>query len=155
HHWLTPLGVSVGFLVGSQKAAERRASLTGTQTGSLQFLIGTQALIQEQVEFQRLGLVLLDEQHRFGVEQRLALRKRAEPALPDYGRSTHQLTLCATPIPRSLAITSCADLDLCLIVELPPGRQPIHSRLVSGHRRDEVIQGTWREVQAGRQVYWV
>jgi len=155
HHWLTPLGVSVGFLVGSQKAAERRASLTGTQTGSLQFLIGTQALIQEQVEFQRLGLVLLDEQHRFGVEQRLALSKKGQHAHPDHELWPHQLTLSATPIPRSLAMTYYADLDLSIIDELPPGRQPIQTKLVSEHRRDEVIQGIWREVQAGRQVYWV
>src|SRR5699024_9838635 len=149
HHWLTPLGVSVGFLVGSQKAAERRASLTGTQTGSLQFLIGTQALIQEQVEFQRLGLVLLDEQHRFGVEQRLALSKKGQHAHPDHELWPHQLTLSATPIPRSLAMTYYADLDLSIIDELPPGRQPIQTKLVSEHRRDEVIQGIWREVQAG------
>lgn len=172
HHWLSPLGVKVGFLVGSQTAAQRRELLAELKSGALHFVIGTQALIQDQVQFKRLALVLLDEQHRFGVEQRLALSKKGmqkkgtqkkcnqkKSAQSDSDDAhtlwPHQLSLTATPIPRSLAMTYYADLDLSVIDELPPGRKPIQTKLVSEQRRDEVIAGIRRELEAGRQAYWV
>lgn len=153
--WLTPLGVRTGFLVGSQRSSERRHTLEQTASGELQFLIGTQALIQEQVVFNRLALVLLDEQHRFGVEQRLALSKKGQHTDVAEVLWPHQLTLTATPIPRSLAMTYYADLDLSVIDELPPGRKPIQTKLVAEQRRDEVIARINTELQQGRQVYWV
>ncbi|HLR30491.1 MAG TPA: ATP-dependent DNA helicase RecG [Paenalcaligenes sp.] len=156
HHWLAPLGVSVEFIVGSQKASRRREIMPKIADGSTHFVIGTQALIQEQVQFHNLALVLLDEQHRFGVEQRLALSKKGLQT-DSSGQSLwpHQLTLSATPIPRSLAMTYYADLDLSVIDELPPGRKPIQTKLVAEQRREQVVAGIGQEVAAGRQVYWV
>lgn len=156
HHWLAPLGVNVQFLVGSQKVSQRREILGQIENGDAKFVIGTQALIQEQVKFHNLALVLLDEQHRFGVEQRLALSKKGL-AIGAQGEELwpHQLALSATPIPRSLAMTYYADLELSVIDELPPGRKPIQTKLISVERRDEVVSGIGREVAEGRQVYWV
>jgi len=155
-HWLAPLGVNVQFLVGSQKAAQRREIMPQLADGRAQFVIGTQALIQDQVKFKNLALVLLDEQHRFGVEQRLALSKKGLQTDPQgHELWPHQLTLSATPIPRSLAMTYYADLDLSVIDELPPGRQPVQTKLVAEQRRAQVVAGIHREVAQGRQVYWV
>ncbi len=148
--WLQPLGVEVAWLSGSLRAAARRA-MQARAAGSAQLVVGTHALIQDSVDFARLGLAIIDEQHRFGVAQRLALRRKGEAAalLP------HQLMMSATPIPRTLAMSHYADLDVSVLDELPPGRTPIRTKLVSDVRRDEVIAGVRGAVAKGRQAYWV
>ena len=144
--WLTPLGVQVAWLSGSLKAAAKRAQLAATASQA-QLVVGTHALIQESVDFARLGLVIIDEQHRFGVAQRLALRQK--------GSNPHQLMMSATPIPRTLAMSYYADLDVTVLDELPPGRTPIRTRLVADSRRDDVIDFVRKQIAAGRQAYWV
>ncbi|TAL98294.1 MAG: ATP-dependent DNA helicase RecG [Paraburkholderia sp.] len=163
--WLEPLGVSVAWLAGSLKAKDKRAALEAAALGTAQLVIGTHAIIQDTVEFARLGLVIVDEQHRFGVEQRLALRAKARPpgGLPPGRNATdgardfqpHQLMMSATPIPRTLAMTYYADLDVSTIDELPPGRTPILTKLVSDARREEVTGRVREAALTGRQVYWV
>ncbi|MEW9583064.1 ATP-dependent DNA helicase RecG [Paraburkholderia sp. DGU8] len=163
--WLEPLGVSVAWLAGSLKTREKRAALEAASLGTAQLVIGTHAIIQDAVEFARLGLVIVDEQHRFGVAQRLALRAKASPPAgapsgqnaADRARDfqPHQLMMSATPIPRTLAMTYYADLDVSTIDELPPGRTPILTKLVSDARRDEVIARVREAALTGRQVYWV
>jgi ATP-dependent DNA helicase RecG len=215
--WLEPLGVTVAWLAGSLKTKEKRAALEAAASGSAQLVIGTHAIIQDAVEFARLGFVIVDEQHRFGVEQRLALRAKAHPPIPQSPEGTsfdrrkslrpkgsplggwdgagdflrpkevpapqrkppwgvgrggglpsgrtvadgahsfqpHQLMMSATPIPRTLAMTYYADLDVSTIDELPPGRTPILTKLVSDARRDEVIGRVREAALTGRQVYWV
>lgn len=154
--WLEPLGVSVAWLAGSLKAKEKRAAIEAAALGTAQLVIGTHAIIQDAVEFARLGLVIVDEQHRFGVEQRLALRAKAANAADGaQGFQPHQLMMSATPIPRTLAMTYYADLDVSTIDELPPGRTPIMTRLVGDARRDEVIGRVREAALTGRQVYWV
>ncbi|WP_240659064.1 ATP-dependent DNA helicase RecG [Paraburkholderia kururiensis] len=154
--WLEPLGVSVAWLAGSLKAKEKRAALEAAALGTARLVIGTHAIIQDTVEFARLGLVIVDEQHRFGVAQRLALRAKAAQAA-DGARDfqPHQLMMSATPIPRTLAMTYYADLDVSTIDELPPGRTPILTKLVSDGRREEVIARVREAALTGRQVYWV
>ncbi|CAG4886325.1 ATP-dependent DNA helicase RecG [Paraburkholderia saeva] len=154
--WLEPLGVRVAWLAGSLKAKDKRAALEAAALGTAQLVIGTHAIIQDAVEFARLGLVIVDEQHRFGVEQRLALRAKAHNAA-DGARDfqPHQLMMSATPIPRTLAMTYYADLDVSTIDELPPGRTPILTKLVSDARREEVIGRVREAALTGRQVYWV
>jgi ATP-dependent DNA helicase RecG len=154
--WLEPLGVTVAWLAGSLKAKDKRAALAAAASGDAQLVIGTHAIIQDAVEFARLGLVIVDEQHRFGVAQRLALRAKAHNAA-DGARDfqPHQLMMSATPIPRTLAMTYYADLDVSTIDELPPGRTPILTKLVSDARRDEVIGRVREAALTGRQVYWV
>jgi ATP-dependent DNA helicase RecG len=154
--WLEPLGVSVAWLAGSLKTKEKRAALEAAALGTAQLVIGTHAIIQDTVEFARLGLVIVDEQHRFGVEQRLALRAKAKNAA-DGARAfqPHQLMMSATPIPRTLAMTYYADLDVSTIDELPPGRTPILTKLISDARREEVIGRVREAALTGRQVYWV
>ena len=154
--WLEPLGVSVAWLAGSLKTKEKRAAIEAAALGTAQLVIGTHAIIQDAVEFARLGLVIVDEQHRFGVEQRLALRAKAHNAA-DGARDfqPHQLMMSATPIPRTLAMTYYADLDVSTIDELPPGRTPILTKLVSDARREEVIGRVREAALTGRQVYWV
>jgi ATP-dependent DNA helicase RecG len=154
--WLEPLGVSVAWLAGSLKTKEKRAAIEAAALGTAQLVIGTHAIIQDAVEFARLGLVIVDEQHRFGVAQRLALRAKAQKAA-DGARDfqPHQLMMSATPIPRTLAMTYYADLDVSTIDELPPGRTPILTKLVSDARRDEVIARVREAALTGRQVYWV
>jgi ATP-dependent DNA helicase RecG len=154
--WLEPLGVTVAWLAGSLKAKEKREALAAAASGGAQLVIGTHAIIQDAVEFARLGLVIVDEQHRFGVAQRLALRAKAQNAA-DGQRDfqPHQLMMSATPIPRTLAMTYYADLDVSTIDELPPGRTPILTKLVSDARRDEVIGRVREAALTGRQVYWV
>ncbi|RKU03738.1 ATP-dependent DNA helicase RecG [Burkholderia sp. Nafp2/4-1b] len=154
--WLEPLGVSVAWLAGSLKAKDKRAAIEAAALGTAQLVIGTHAIIQDTVEFARLGLVIVDEQHRFGVEQRLALRaKAANAANGARDFQPHQLMMSATPIPRTLAMTYYADLEVSTIDELPPGRTPVLTRLVGDARRDEVIARVREAALTGRQVYWV
>jgi ATP-dependent DNA helicase RecG len=145
--WLAPHGVAVAWLAGRQRADERRAALAALRDGAADLAIGTHALVQPDVQFARLGLAIVDEQHRFGVAQRLALR--------DPGSAPHLLMLSATPIPRTLAMTYLADLDVSSIDELPPGRLAVATKLVSRRRRQEVLQRIRLEVAAGRQAYWI
>ncbi|CAG2141950.1 ATP-dependent DNA helicase RecG [Cupriavidus plantarum] len=156
--WLAPLGVPVVWLAGSLKAREKREAAARVESGEAQLVIGTHALIQDTVRFARLGLSVVDEQHRFGVAQRLALRGKAsetEASAVADERVPHQLMMSATPIPRTLAMTYYADLDVSVIDELPPGRTPIVTRLVNDARRDEVIDRVHHAAAEGRQVYWV
>ncbi|RRQ22097.1 ATP-dependent DNA helicase RecG [Thiohalobacter thiocyanaticus] len=149
--WLTPLGVELAWLSGRTKGAARRTLLEQIRSGAARVVIGTHALFQEEVEFHRLGLVIIDEQHRFGVHQRLALRDKGgqEARLP------HQLTLTATPIPRTLAMAVYADLDTSVIDELPPGRKPVTTVVIPDSRRPEVVERVRRACAEGRQAYWV
>lgn len=147
--WLEPLGVCVAWLSGKQKTRDRQSNLAKILSGEAKLIVGTHALIQEGVTFHRLGLAIVDEQHRFGVAQRLALRSTNDEHLP------HLLMLSATPIPRTLAMSYLADLDVSIIDELPPGRQPITTKLVSIGRKTEVLASINAQVLQGRQVYWV
>ena len=148
--WLEPLGIAVEWLAGKQLGKARQAAMTRVARGEAQVVVGTHALMQEGVSFQRLGLAIVDEQHRFGVHQRLALRDKGEA-----GRIPHQLVLTATPIPRTLAMSAYADLDISSIDELPPGRTPVQTVVVSGARRVEVIERIRGACAGGRQAYWV
>jgi ATP-dependent DNA helicase RecG len=149
--WLEPLGVRVAWLTGSQKKKERSEMLALIASGQAHLVVGTHAVIQEQVQFKNLALAIIDEQHRFGVAQRLALRsKTAEGA-----GEPHLLMMTATPIPRTLAMSYYADLDVSTIDELPPGRSPIVTKVVAEQRRDEVIERIRAQLAQGRQVYWV
>jgi ATP-dependent DNA helicase RecG len=155
--WLEPLGVQVAWLTGSLKKKEKTNTQTLIESGDAQLVIGTHAVIQEGVTFSKLGLVIVDEQHRFGVGQRLALRNKGLESTTANGASTvpHQLMMSATPIPRTLAMTYYADLEVSVIDELPPGRTPIATRLIDQNRRDEVIERVHAAALEGRQVYWV
>ena len=153
--WLQPLGVQVAWLSGSLKARERRAQTEALASGQAQLAVGTQALIQEHVQFARLGLAITDEQHRFGVGQRLALRQKGSEGAGGEAAAVHQLMMSATPIPRTLAMTFFADLDVSVIDELPPGRTPVITKLAADARRDEVIARVNQAVREGRQAYWV
>ncbi|MEW5792053.1 MAG: ATP-dependent DNA helicase RecG [Pseudomonadota bacterium] len=145
--WLDPLGVKSGWLAQKQGTAERRAVLDALAQQELQLAVGTHALFQEGVQFARLGLVIIDEQHRFGVHQRLQLRAK--------GDDPHLLVMTATPIPRTLAMTVHADLDLSVLDELPPGRSPVDTVVISDQRREEVVERVRSAALGGRQVYWV
>jgi ATP-dependent DNA helicase RecG len=151
--WLAPLGVTVAWLAGATRAADKRAAQQAAADGSAQLVVGTHALIQEKVSFAQLGLAIVDEQHRFGVAQRLRLRESAAGSVA--GPVPHLLMLSATPIPRTLAMSYLADLDVSVIDELPPGRRPITTKLVSTRRRDEVLGHLRAEVALGAQCYWV
>jgi len=150
-HWLTPLGVDTFWLSGKTKGKARAQTLAAIGGGSARLVIGTQALFQEGVEFHRLGLVIIDEQHRFGVHQRLALREKGARD----GRYPHQLIMTATPIPRTLAQTAYADLDVSVIDELPPGRSPVETVVIADDRRDAVVARVHAACREGRQAYWV
>ncbi|HUN90877.1 MAG TPA: ATP-dependent DNA helicase RecG [Burkholderiaceae bacterium] len=154
--WLAALGIRVAWLSGSLRAADKRAARDDLATGTARVGIGTQALIQDHVRFQNLGLAIIDEQHRFGVAQRFALRgaPAADPA-GDEAAAPHLLMLSATPIPRTLAMTYFADLDVSVIDGLPPGRTPVATKLVSIGRRDEVLAAVRHEIASGRQAYWL
>jgi ATP-dependent DNA helicase RecG len=156
--WIAPLGIEIAWLSGSLKKRDKAAMAEAVAGGRAPLAVGTHALIEEAVDFRKLGLAIVDEQHRFGVRQRLALRTKGvrAPEVPEaVGRSPHQLMMSATPIPRTLAMSYCADLDVSVIDQLPPGRQPVLTKLVSDARRDEVI-GRIRDACAqGRQAYWV
>jgi len=156
--WMAPLGVEVVWLTGSLKKKEKTEAQGMIESGQAQLVIGTHALIQEAVHFARLGLVIVDEQHRFGVGQRLTLRNKGmTDAVATDGAVTvpHQLMMSATPIPRTLAMTYYADLEVSVIDELPPGRTPIVTRVIDQMRRDEVIERVHAAALEGRQVYWV
>jgi len=148
--WLEPLGVSVAWLTGSLKKKDKLAAQALIESGQAQLVIGTHALIQDAVQFAKLGLVIVDEQHRFGVGQRLTLRNKGDAAAVP-----HQLMMSATPIPRTLAMTYYADLEVSVIDQLPPGRSPIVTRSIDQNRREEVIERVYAAALEGRQVYWV
>lgn len=149
-HWFTPIGCQVNWLLGKQSAAQRREHLHAIATGEAKVIIGTHALIQDSVEFDRLALVIIDEQHRFGVQQRLSLSRKSFNSQPP-----HQLIMTATPIPRTMAMSAYADLDCSIIDELPPGRVPVNTVVMSNQRRGEVIQRIAAACQQNRQAYWV
>jgi ATP-dependent DNA helicase RecG len=153
--WLEPLlaprGLRVAWLTGSQRKKERTEMLALIASGEAALVVGTHAVIQEFVQFKRLALAIIDEQHRFGVAQRLALRQKMNEA----GQEPHLLMMSATPIPRTLAMSYYADLDVSTIDELPPGRTPVITKLIADARRDEVIERIRAQLAQGRQVYWV
>jgi len=150
--WFAPLGIEVGWLAGKVKGKARQSELERIKTAKVQMIVGTHALFQEDVEFANLALVIIDEQHRFGVHQRLMLREKGEKA----GFYPHQLIMTATPIPRTLAMTVYADLDTSIIDELPPGRTPIKTVVVSEERRGEIVARVHHAcTHENRQVYWV
>ncbi len=149
-NWFEPLGVGVGWLAGKQTVKQRRESLEAVSENTVQIVVGTHALFQEQVQFAKLGLVIIDEQHRFGVEQRMALTNKGVA-----GSTPHQLIMTATPIPRTLAMSVYGDMDTSIIDELPPGRTPITTVTIDRNRRDEVIERIAVNCEAGRQAYWV
>jgi ATP-dependent DNA helicase RecG len=149
--WFEPLGVSVIWLAGGMKAKEKKQAQDLIESGQAQIVVGTHALIQDAVHFAALGLAVIDEQHRFGVRQRLEISQR----IGSVTYYCHQLMMSATPIPRTLAMTYYADLDVSVIDELPPGRQPITTKLVKDGRRQEVITGLEQWLQKGLQAYWV
>ena len=149
--WFRPLGIDPAWLSGSQKAAARRESLAAIAGGSAQLVVGTHALFQEGVDFHRLALVVIDEQHRFGVHQRMALRDKG---IGEEGHP-HQLVMTATPIPRTLAMAAYADLDTSVIDELPPGRQPVTTIAVPDSRRSEIVERVRAACASGQQAYWV
>src|SRR5450830_792082 len=158
--WMEPLGVEVAWLPGSLKKKEKAAANARIESGAARLVIGTHALIQDSVQFHKLGLVIVDEQHRFGVGQRLALRNKGfdsnEPGVSaQVATVPHQLMMSATPIPRTLAMTYYADLEVSVIDELPPGRTPVVTRTINQNRREEVIARVHAAAQEGRQVYWV
>jgi ATP-dependent DNA helicase RecG len=168
--WLEPLGIRTAWLTGSQKTKERRAMLALIASGEAALVVGTHAVIQEKVQFKNLALAIIDEQHRFGVAQRLALRNKmnavSDPApgevsvppalnVDDAQREPHLLMMTATPIPRTLAMSYYADLEVSTLDELPPGRTPIVTKLVHDQRRDQVIERIRSQIAEGRQVYWV
>jgi ATP-dependent DNA helicase RecG len=173
--WLAPLGIDVAWLTGSRKGRGRREMMARVESGEAALVVGTHAVIQDEVRFARLGLAIIDEQHRFGVQQRLALRAKLVEkgkALPASqrrgagvgGRDAHEvpvrlephtLMMSATPIPRTLAMTLYADLDVSTLDELPPGRMPVLTKLFESTRRDAVIARIRDELAQGRQVYWV
>jgi ATP-dependent DNA helicase RecG len=145
--WLSPLNITLTWLTGSMKKKDKQAAIKEIAEGTTQLAIGTHALFQEEIHFAKLGLAIVDEQHRFGVQQRLALRAK--------GHAPHQLMMSATPIPRTLAMSYYADLDISTIDELPPGRTPIVTKLVSEARRYQVIDLVNLQCQQGQQAYWV
>jgi len=149
-NWFEPLGVGVGWLAGKQTAKQRREALAAVAENTVQVVVGTHALFQEQVQFAKLGLVIIDEQHRFGVEQRMALTNKGVA-----NSTPHQLIMTATPIPRTLAMSVYGDMDTSIIDELPPGRTPITTVTIDRNRRDEVIERIAVNCEAGRQAYWV
>ena len=149
--WFRPLGLEPAWLSGSQRTVARREALEGIESGNAKIVVGTHALFQEGVSFKQLGLVVIDEQHRFGVHQRMALRDKGVGA----AGHPHQLVMTATPIPRTLAMAAYADLDTSIIDELPPGRQPITTIAVPDARRADVIERVRSACAAGQQAYWV
>lgn len=150
--WLTPLGINVGWLAGKLKGKARKETLENLASGNIQILVGTHAIFQDQVEYKNLAMVIVDEQHRFGVHQRLALRQKGEKL----GQYPHQLIMTATPIPRTLAMTAYADLDTSIIDELPPGRTPVTTVVLPDSRRVDVIERVRKAaVEQKRQIYWV
>ncbi|ELY6223687.1 ATP-dependent DNA helicase RecG [Cronobacter muytjensii] len=150
-NWFAPLGIEVGWLAGKQKGKARQAQQDAIASGKVSMVVGTHAIFQEQVQFNGLALVIIDEQHRFGVHQRLALWEKGQ----QQGFHPHQLIMTATPIPRTLAMTAYADLDTSVIDELPPGRTPVTTVAIVDTRRSEIIERVRSACQEGRQAYWV
>ncbi len=150
-HWLEPLGIKVLRLSGKMKTSERRIAYTALADNSCQLIIGTHALFQEEVIFSKLGLVIIDEQHRFGVEQRLLLQQKGQQNL----LTPHQLLMTATPIPRTLSMTHFAHLDMSILDELPPGRIPVATAILGQNKRDAIIERLKIAIADGRQIYWV
>ena len=148
--WLEPMGISITWLAGKQKAVPRREALAAIADGSAQVIVGTHAVFQEAVVYQQLGLVIIDEQHRFGVAQRQSLLGKAGP-----DSTPHQLIMSATPIPRTLAMSAYGDLDHSVIDELPPGRKPINTVVINNTKRDQVIARIEGACASGQQVYWI
>jgi len=153
--WFEPLGIRIGWLSGKLKPAQRRDAIESIAMGSSQIVVGTHALFQQDVEFRNLGLVIVDEQHRFGVHQRMALLNKGGNQEAGDALIPHQLIMTATPIPRTLAMTAYADLDISIIDELPPGRKPVDTVAVDSARREEVAARVTAAVGNGRQAYWV
>lgn len=149
--WLEPLGVKIVYLSGNVKGVARKQAFDAIKSGEAQIILGTHALFQEDVSFKRLALIVIDEQHRFGVHQRAMLREKGVAGV-EY---PHQLVMTATPIPRTLAMSFYADFDVSIINELPAGRSPITTGLVASTRRDEVMVRIREACKQGRQVYWV
>lgn len=149
--WFDALGIPVGVLLGKQGIKARRDANVAIATGDARLVIGTHALFQQEVQFHRLALVIIDEQHRFGVHQRLALKQKGM----DAGLAPHQLIMTATPIPRTLAMSAYGDLDTSVIDELPPGRTPIKTLVIPSERRAEIVERIRAQCLAGRQAYWV
>jgi len=149
--WLAPLDIDVAHLSGRTGAAKRKEILARLASGEIAIVVGTHALFQNDVIFKSLALVIIDEQHRFGVHQRLSLSEKGQ----SHQRTPHQLIMTATPIPRTLAMTAYADLDYSVIDELPPGRSPVNTSVIGSGRRQQVIDGVARACSEGRQVYWV
>jgi ATP-dependent DNA helicase RecG len=145
---LAGVPVSVSILTGRDKGRVRESTLMGLADGSIDILIGTHAIFQEAVSYRRLGLIVVDEQHRFGVAQRLLLAEKAE-------RPPHLLAMTATPIPRTLTLTNYGEMDVSRIDEMPPGRTPVETRVISGERIDDVVEGLGRHIADGKQAYWV
>lgn len=148
--WFEPLGIQVSWLSGKQKGKARNIAEENIKTGQAGLIIGTHALFQNNVEFAKLGLIIIDEQHRFGVDQRLSLRNKGAQ-----GYTPHQLVMTATPIPRTLAMSAYGDLDTSIIDELPPGRTPIQTVAIPIERREQVLERISTNCQAGKQAYWV
>ena len=157
--WLEPLNLKVSLVSGKLKVADKRQVLEETKKGECHLVIGTHALFQNDVHFQKLGLIIVDEQHRFGVHQRMTLRDKGKASnLPNQSQNDaypHQLVMTATPIPRTLAMTTYADMDYSVIDELPPGRTPVKTVVISNTRRDEIVQRINAVCADGAQVYWV
>lgn len=149
--WFEPLGIGVAWLTGKLRAAAKRASIESIAMGQQRIVVGTHALFQNEVTFANLGLAIIDEQHRFGVHQRMALRNKGA----QHATMPHQLIMTATPIPRTLAMTAYADLDVSVIDELPPGRKPVKTVALDNARRADVIERVGAALAQGRQVYWV
>jgi ATP-dependent DNA helicase RecG len=149
--WFHPLQITVALISGSQPARARRSALEAVASGEVRIVVGTHALFQEGIDFARLALIIVDEQHRFGVQQRLQMQEKGRKQ----GRFPHQLIMTATPIPRTLAMTAYADLDISVIDELPPGRTPVKTVVVPEQRRDEIVARIVQSCRQGRQVYWV
>ncbi len=149
--WFQPLQLPVALVSGSQPARTRRSALETIASGEVRLVVGTHALFQEGIDFAALSLIIVDEQHRFGVQQRLRLQEKGRKE----GRFPHQLIMTATPIPRTLAMTAYADLDISVIDEMPPGRTPVQTVVVPEQRRNEVVARVLAACRAGRQVYWV
>lgn len=155
NQWLLALGISIEWLSGKLKSKAREAALQNISSGSAQIIVGTHALFQEEVRFEKLGMIVVDEQHRFGVHQRMALRDKGKQIHESAEVYPHQLIMTATPIPRTLAMTAYADLDSSILDELPPGRTPIQTVVMEDDRRMEVIERVYHSCQASKQAYWV
>ena len=153
--WFDALGIEVGWLTGKLTPARRRDALEAVATGRTRIVVGTHALFQKDVAFESLGLAIIDEQHRFGVHQRLALRNKGARTAAGEPVQPHQLVMTATPIPRTLAMTAYADLDVSIIDELPPGRKPVTTVAIDAARRAEIVDRVDAAIAEGRQVYWV